>query len=244
MSFQSTVTNAVTEKGYIITPGEDLAGVVKLGEPAWEEFTAFWDDLGEDRYLKGDYMWRYRRYGQLGFVPETGRIWLREHIPYFQSSDINSYVGGIAREFAPLTDELVTNEIFQDLVRGTFDMAAFDDEYRDAEWTVEVSVFRVRVEGARVVEPTPEGIHRDGVPFGVIHLINRVGIEGAVSHVYSLDEELLDVGVLKEPMDSLYAWDNRVLHYATPLYASTMQEGHRDVLIYGYHLDGTKYEKG
>jgi hypothetical protein len=146
--------------------------------------------------------------------------------------------------FPPLLEEFVNSAIFQNLVRTTFDSFAVEDEFRDGEWIVDVTQFRLKVERERVTEPTPEGIHRDGVPFGVIHMVGRKDIEGGVSHVYSMDKELIDVGVLREPLDTLYAWDNKVMHYVTPIFATGLEEGWRDVLVCGFSLPNSKYDKG
>jgi hypothetical protein len=68
-------------------------------------------------------------------------------------------------------------------------------------------------------------------------------IEGGVSHVYTMDEKLIDVRLLEESLDTLYAFDNRVKHYATPIYAQTVAEGYRDTLVYGFSLPDSKYQK-
>lgn len=243
MSVQNRISTAVGEHGYVFAGGAEVRDLIGESGANWPGFRAHWDTLGEDRYLKGDYMFRLRRFGQVGLVPNGGKVWLRDPVAYYQSEELNRYAGGIVREFPPLTEEFVANDLFQNLLRSSFDVFGVEDEYRDAEWVADISLFRLKVERHRVTEPTPEGIHRDGVPFGVIHMVGRKDIEGGVSHVYTMDEELIDLGVLRDPLDTLYAFDNRVKHYVTPIYATTREEGWREVLVYGFSLPGTKYDK-
>lgn len=238
------VNHALLQSGYTFATGEQLRAETGFGAPELTEFLSHWDDLGADPYLKGDYTFRYRRYGNVGLVPRTGKIRLHEDSTFFQSSDINPYAGDIERTFAPLTASLMGNELFLALLRTSFDRFGVEDEYLDAEWLLDVNLFRLTVEGNRVTEPTPEGIHRDGVPFGTVHVVRRHLVEGGVSHVYTMDEKLIDVRLLHEPLDTLYAFDDRVKHYATPIFSRGTGEGYRDTLVYGFHLPDTKYRKG
>lgn len=238
----STIRESVSQKGYAFASAAEVRNLVNADEHL-TNFVALWDDLKPDEYLQGDYIFRHRRYSQVGFVPATGALSLMPQVAYEQSEEINSYAGGIQRVFASVTQEAVDNPVFQGLINSSFAMFDIPGEYRDRKWTVEVHMFRLSVRGPEETHPTPEGIHRDGVPMGALHMIGRRGIEGGVSHVYSLDRELLDISTLRDTLDSFYAWDNRVLHYATPLFASEAAEGYRDVLVYGFHLDGTEYAR-
>lgn len=236
--------DAVAVDGYAFIKGEALKRLIDWNPEKWDQFVAHWDHLGEDRYLKGDYIFRRRRYGQIGYVPLSRKMWLRESAPYYQSEELNSYAGGIPRRFAPLTEEIVDDPVFADLVGSAFDALNVEAEYRGAEWYAEIHLFRLTVTGSGVTEPTPEGIHRDGFPFGAVHLISRENIEGGVSHIYTLDEQLVDISTLTAELDSYYAYDNRVKHFATPFFTKEMGKGHRDVLVYGMHLPGSKYARG
>lgn len=240
----TTITSAaLSEQGYDFVDGSEVLSLVDPEGANWKEFADFWNDMGEDPYLQGDYMFRNRRFGQLGLVPSEGRIWLREHAAFFQPVEVNKYAGGIERRFDPLTEEIVTHPVFSGLITSAYAQFGIEPEFADAEWHVDINMFRLKVDTNRITEPTPEGIHRDGYPFGVIHVVNRHQVEGGVSHVYTNDEQLLNVRKLEPPMDSLYAWDNRVKHFATPLFATTPAEGYRDILGYVFYLPGTKYEK-
>lgn len=233
----------VLREGYAFATGAELRAELDPSGVHWPTFEAHWEGLDEDPYLKGDYVFRHRRYGLVGYTPRTGVSRMLENTTFYQSSEINGYAGGIQRTFAALEPDFVAHPLFQALMHSSFAAYGVEDEYLDAEWQADVNLFRLKVEEARVTEPTPEGIHRDGVPFGTVHVVHRHRVEGGISHVYTMDEELLDVKMLTGGLDTLYAFDNRVKHYATPLFAHGMSEGYRDTLVYGFFLPGTKYRK-
>jgi hypothetical protein len=234
----------VTNQGYAFLDGADLKRFIDWTAEEWDEFVAGWGDLPEDRYLQGDYPFRRRRYSQIGYVPARRHVWRREQAPYYQAEELNQYAGGIQREFEPVPDTVLHSRIFQALLANAFAAMRLAPEYLDAEWFGELHMFRLQVEGARVTEPTPEGVHRDGFPYGGINLVHRQGVEGGVSHIYDMDKNLLDLGVLSEPLDSYYGWDNRIMHYATPIFATGRDVGTRDVLVYGLHLPDSPYARG
>lgn len=233
----------IANDGYAFASADQVHAMIGADEPI-DDFIALWDDLRPDEYLQGDYTFRHRRYSQVAFIPTTRHFSILPAVPYEQSTEINAYAGGIQRVFAPITQETVDSPVFRGLVATSFEMLDIDEKYQDQQWTIEVHMFRLTARGVEQTHPTPEGIHRDGVPMGALHLIGRQGIEGGVSHIYSPSQEPLGISTLREPLDSFYAWDTRVMHYATPLFASENKEGYRDVLVYGFHLEGTEYERG
>lgn len=239
-----SINQELKTKGFSFQSGSLVTSLINASNNDVKQFKNEWNELGEDNYLQSDYMFRYRRYGQIGFIPSEKKFWKREDTTYFQSSDINSYAGGLDRQFAPLTDRIVNSEVFRNLIATSFDTFAVEEDFLDQEWFVDIHLFRLITEDIKETSPTPEGIHRDGFPFGALHLLDRQNIEGGVSRVHTLDEELLGIRTLEAPLDSFYCFDDRVKHFTTALVANGMDKGHRDVLVYGFHLPGTKYEKG
>lgn len=224
--------DAGTVQTSLAIEGEDL---VKL--------QAHWNDLCVDEYIEGDYKFRSRRYSQIQYIPETQNFTMLENVPYNQPKSINSYVGGVDKNFEPMTEKMFNDGSFRKLISTSFAMFDIENEYLSQPWTIETHVFRLTAEGTTETTPTPEGIHRDGIPLGALHLIDKDRVEGGISHIYTLDEELLAINSLNDALQSFYCWDNRVKHYATPFWANTDGEGHRDILVYGFHLPNTKYER-
>ncbi|MBD7979096.1 2OG-Fe dioxygenase family protein [Serpens gallinarum] len=233
---------AITQDGYAFRAGSDVIASLPEGADL-DAFVANWDTLGPDEYLQGDKVFRHRRYGQLGFVPIAGAIRLLPAGAYFQSEEINAYAGGIQRVFPPLTEAFVADPVFQHLVRSSFSVSEVERQFMDQEWTVDIHLFRLTAEGPEPTHPTPEGVLRDGFPMGALHMVRRQRIQGGVSHIYSMGQELVATSNLEDLLDTFYCYDDRVMHSATPIYATTQEPGHRDVLVYGFHLPGTKYAR-
>lgn len=210
----------------------------------WNALLTEWNWLGPDAYLEGSSIFRYRRYGQLTFTPGQRGLKLLSNSTYFQSADINSYAGGIARKFEPLRKKMVHNPVFEGLLRATFDVFRIDEKYRNREWWADVHVFRIIAEPGWASPPTPEGIHRDGFPFGAVILADRQNIRGGETKIYTLDEQLLTEATLTMSLDTLFAFDTRIKHYVTPVECEGGERGCRDVLIFGCHLPGTEYQQG
>lgn len=238
-----SLKNELKINGYAFRDADVVKSDLSLSQDDFDSFFMEWESLGADNYLQGDYVFRYRRYGQVGFVPEAGEMWKRNDVEYFQSEEINSYAGGLSRKFLPLKDSIVDSAVFRGLVLGAFEKFGVEPEYLSREWYGDIHLFRLVTVDDKDTTPTPEGIHRDGFPFGALHLISRHNIEGAVSRVYSLDEKFLAAKTLSNPLDTFYCVDRSVKHYTTPFYSTNSDFGYRDVLVYGFHLPESKYEK-
>jgi hypothetical protein len=239
----SRIKSELQEKGYSFVRGQEISFLYK-NFSEWKSFENEWNKLGTDNYLEGDRMFRLRRYGKVGFIPSKGKIWRYPNTKYFQDISINNYAGGVEREFEPLTDEIVCNSVFQKTLISSFDMFDIEQRFYLEEWIVETHLFRILAEPNQDSSPTPEGIHRDGFPFGSIHLIGKKNVMGGETIIYTLDEERIESSTLTNRYDSLYAFDNRIKHYVTPVTTDNEEGGMRDILIFGFHLPKSKYCKG
>ena len=80
--------------------------------------------------------------------------------------------------------------------------------------------------------PTPEGVHRDGVDFVIVVMIKRVNIESGATSIYSLENALLGEFTLLETFDMAIVNDRKVYHGVTPIIQlDPEQEAYRDVLV-------------
>jgi hypothetical protein len=118
------------------------------------------------------------------------------------------------------------------------DLARMPEEVRQGGrfWDVGVHLIAVLPEGARQGDPAPEGVHRDGHDFLVIHLIDRANVRGAESTVYGERREVLGRGTLRDALDTQYVYDSRVLHGVSPaLAADPGRPARRCILIFDFN---------
>jgi hypothetical protein len=230
-------------KGYALMTGEELP--IDPSVRQHEDLLAKeWEDLEVDKYLQNGARFRERRYDRFGYVPSEDRIWLRPHRPYFQSSKVNQYGGGIQRDVPPLTRTTVDNPLLNELIRFDFAQFPVDPAQLSQPWDVQVHQFRIIGRTAELGEPTPEGPHRDEVHFGAIHLISRTNVGGGISQVYGKDKRLRAELCLTSPMDTMFWSDEMILHAVTPITVLDDEwPAVRDVLILGYKCSSWDQEE-
>jgi hypothetical protein len=92
--------------------------------------------------------------------------------------------------------------------------------------------FRIEARVDEAGEPTPEGVHRDGVDYVLVLLIDRTNIESGTTTIHAHDGSLLGSFTLTHALDAALVDDARVCHgvtAVTPL--DPAQPAHRDVLV-------------
>ena len=197
---------------------------------------ADWDNLEPDNYLKGGRRFRLRRFALFYLLPSRDEVLPLPPAPYFQSSDVNPYAGGMSRQFAPLLDKSLNNPFLHELIKFNFRQFPVDSSLADQPWEIDVHQFRIVASEDEPGEPTPEGIHHDGDDFNCIHLIARQNVSGGVNSVYDNDCNQLASYTLRQPMDSIVVWDPHVMHGVTPIHPKNPGEpAIRDVLVLGYN---------
>ena len=81
-------------------------------------------------------------------------------------------------------------------------------------------------------QPTPEGVHRDGVDYVLVLLVDRHNIASGTTTIHAADGQLLGSFTLTHPLDAALVDDARVFHGVTavePL--DPAAPSHRDVLV-------------
>lgn len=227
------VKEQLLKRGYSLVRSADL----EL-EPAVRRYedalAAEWNQLELDNYLKGA-RFRERRYGCYCYVPAKRSIRLLPHQPYYQSERANAYAGGIHRIVAPLAESSVHNPLLNALIEFNYSQFPVPAELDRDAWEVACHQFRIIARADEAGQPTPEGIHRDEIDFGAIHLLSRSNAEGGYSQVYDNDRVLVAEFCLDAPMDTMFWADRDVLHSVTPITVRDPDRpAIRDILILGY----------
>jgi hypothetical protein len=100
------------------------------------------------------------------------------------------------------------------------------------EWSAKVSPFRVVASADDGGEPTPEGLHRDGVTLVTSLLVWRHNAIGGQSSVVDTGGHQLLTTTLTEPGTLLLGDDRRTLHGVSPIRPLDPAEpARRDVLV-------------
>jgi hypothetical protein len=196
----------------------------------WPAFAASWGDLVIDPYLAEGARFRRRRFAVYR-ADSGGGIEREPHQPHFQHREYNRLFGGIERWFEPIAGPIGDGASMQTIIG--FCARVFNElAHGVRQWRVEVHQFRIEARVEAPGQPTPEGVHRDGVDFVLVLLVNRENLVSGVTTVYDLDGSSLGAFTLTDPFDATLVDDNRVAHGVTPVAPlDPARPGFRDVLV-------------
>lgn len=228
----SALHNRLTDDGFAFVGSEVMRGL--LDEPQslgdWDAFTASWNDLGPDSYLAAQGRKRRRRHTTFT-VTAVGDISRNPQQPHFQTLQDNPLQGDLQRWFMPVRPKIADGPSFRHILKFThllFSTLA----PQVATWHVEAHQFRIEASAGEAGEPTPEGVHHDGVNYVLVLLVDRINIESGTTTIHGANGELLGSFTLTRPLDAALVDDGRVSHGVTAVtpYDSALP-AHRDVLV-------------
>ena len=114
-----------------------------------------------------------------------------------------------------MTDAFAKDPLLERILRLLGRLAtALDDA---SEWSAKVTPFRVLATTDDAGQPTPEGMHRDGVTLVTSLLIGRHNATGGESTVADMAGRQLLATTLCEPGTLLLGDDRRTLHGVSPV---------------------------
>ena len=200
------------------------------GLPDWKAFAASWNELEPDTYLAQVGRQRRRRHAVYSAGGE-GDVVREAHQPHYQSSNYNVLQGDIERWFAPITDEIGASACLHTILGFSRDLFA-QLAPATRRWHIEVHQFRIEARPDAPGEPTPEGVHRDGVDYVLVLLIDRQNIASGTTTIHHEDGTLLGSFTLAHALDAALVDDARVFHGVTPVTPlDPAVPSHRDVLV-------------
>ena len=206
----------------------DLLGASALDD--WLAFAASWNDLAPDTYLAASGRHRRRRHATFA-ADADGEVRSQPHQSHYQSRHYNHLQGGIQRWFEPVLPATANSHSLRRILSFCHEVfGALAPATR--HWHIEVHQFRIEAHAGEAGEPTPEGIHRDGVDYVLVLLIDRQNIASGTTTIHAPDRQLLDSFTLTQPLDAALVEDACVLHGVTPVTPlDPAQPAHRDVLV-------------
>ena len=231
-STDSLLQTTIAEDGYAFVHGDVLRDrLLSFGTLSdWAAFAASWNRLEVDTYMADGGRYRRRRHAVFAAAPGA-RIERQAHQPHFQALDYNPLNGGVERWFEPVEPGVGGGPSLQTIL--AFSRALFDRLSGAAgSWRVEVHQFRIEASREEIGRPTPEGLHRDGVDYVLVLLIDRQNIASGVTTIHAPDGRPLGHFTLTIPFDAALVDDNRVAHGVTPVQPlDPALPAHRDVLV-------------
>ncbi len=185
-----------------------------------------------DQYMPDGGQYRFRRFGRFIYDFDKAHLTRRTHAAFFQSREMNSFVGGVAREFPPLQDSTAENPALIRLLNFDLDIVrGLKGERTSNLCELQVHQIRISPPTAAPVCPTPEGMHSDGHDFLIMHLIQRYNVEGAESLLMQ-DTGEVERHTLENPLETIVVDDRRVQHSVTMMRrAEDKQPALRDMLL-------------
>lgn len=228
----SGIRAAVERAGYAFVEASDMrTALARFGSLAdWPAFAESWNDLEVDTYMGDGGRYRKRRFGVYA-AERQGAIVRAPHQAHYQTLNYNTLNGGIERWFKPVTEEIGSGASMRTILE--YCRALFGRLVPEAKkWHIEVHQFRIEAKTGEAGKPTPEGMHRDGVDYVLVLLINRRNIASGTTTVHDLDKRALGSFTLTDPLDAALVDDSRCYHGVTPVEPENpAQPAYRDVLV-------------
>jgi hypothetical protein len=221
--------------GWSHASGGEVAAARAFASPTeWAAFADCWNRLTLDRYMGDGGTYRYRRYSQFMLADPGAPLVRMAHGPYEQPAYINGLNGGIERHFDPLEDGFVGNALFDSLLRALAQV--FNDTAGETvNWNIRLHPYRIVAQEGVPGNPTPEGLHRDGVDYIVSMMVRRHNVSGARTTVTDNAGSVLAQLTLAEPLEMLLGDDARTMHAVSPVRREdNAREAWRDVLVIAY----------
>ncbi|GBQ21050.1 hypothetical protein AA0472_0328 [Acetobacter estunensis NRIC 0472] len=209
---------ATRENHFARIPAVEMRPLLEaFGMSDWEGFAASWERLGVDLYMADGGRYRRRRYATFALAEDA--IIRKKHQPHYQSRDYNALNGGIERWFEPVEREIgahpVMHAVLSLIRRLATDLTPI--ARRPEAWHAEVHQFRIEARDNEAGQPTPEGLHRDGVDWVLVLMVRRENVASGETTIHDLQGNELGSFTLSSPMDAAFVNDNQVFHGVTPI---------------------------
>ena len=210
------------------TATRELVGALALAD--WATYAATWNDLAQDAYMADGGRYRRRRFAAFEVAP--GAFARLPHQPHFQSLDYNRLNGGVERWFEPVTSAIADHPLTRCIMDLALEVFGGLSPKPGFPWRAEFHQFRIEARAGEEAQPTPEGVHRDGVDWVIVMLVARENVVAGVTSIFDPTGASLGAFTLTQPLDAVFIDDNRVFHGVTAIEpVDPSKPAYRDVLV-------------
>ena len=228
----SELNPALASHGHVFVPGTSMRTALEPHGTLtdWPVFSASWNDLHLDTHMADH--GRYRRRRHAVYAADIGGVITRQpHQAHYQGLEYNTLNGGVARWFEPIEAAIGDGACMRTILHFCHSLFA-PLAGAPCRWHIETHQFRIEASPGMLGQPTPEGIHRDGVDYVLVLLIRRQNIVSGTTMIHAPDGRPLGSFTLQEPFDAMLIDDARVHHGVTAVTPfDSGQPAYRDVLV-------------
>ena len=194
------------------------------------ELAASFDNLPLDEYTPTGN--RFRRLGNFEVNYDYGNLNFKQvSSSITQPADVNSYLGDVEREYAPIEHEVMfTNPTFRKMILQM---------QMTTGWRGDFSLHQIRItaQNGERAEPAPEGIHRDGYEFIMPFMVNFQNVKGGEAQIYTNEKKIL-VNMRPIPNTYLMFKDREVMHFGAPVkQRDESMPAHWDAFVFASNKD-------
>jgi hypothetical protein len=228
----SPLAQRIARDGYAFVAGAETRALLGPADALadWDAFAASWNDLVPDAHMPDGHRYRRRRHATLSARAGGTAFAIEAHQPHYQSLDYNKLLGGIERWFEPIERDVLAGATFGRIVG--FCQRLFGELRPGVDWHIECHQFRIEARADAAGQPTPEGMHRDGVDYVLVLLVNRANIESGTTTVHDIAGHALGRFTLAAACDAALVDDARVMHGVTAVRpVDPARAAYRDVLV-------------
>jgi hypothetical protein len=228
---------ALTDAGFVFLHAPDTRlWLEEHGDLTdWHVFADSWNGMALDTYMADGGRYRRRRHAVFSATPQQPGITRQADQPHYQTTEYNRLNGGIARWFDPVPEAVAGTATLRTILSAC--RALFDSLAPRNAWHIEIHQFRIEARPGEAGQPTPEGLHRDGVDYVLVLMVDRTNIASGTTTIHGLDKAELGSFTLTRPLDAALVNDRRVYHGVTAVQPlDPAAPAHRDVLVVTFRI--------
>lgn len=241
----ASIAERLVRDGYDFVGGDAMGRLLEAaGAADWDDYARSWDDLGPDRFMADGGTYRKRRFAcftvsDRGLAPKPPQ-------PHFQAREHNPLNGGVARVFEAVRPEVAFHPANRAVMAACLHVfeGATPAARRPGAWHAEMHQFRIEARPGESGQPTPEGLHRDGVDWVLVMMVRRENVADGVSTIADAERRPVATATLTAPLDSSLVDDHRVFHGVSPITAvDPSHPAFRDVLVVTFRAEAAPAEE-